>query len=314
MFLQKKIILIFFTIFFIFILYSNIFAITITNYKPKYGITNERVNFRSSTSVVPGSIISTLSKNTKLKIVGTIDNFYIVQLESNKVGCIDKQYITINNVKPKTIDYTSVSKYTATIINNSTNVRRGPSTNFTRVTRLNKGTTVTVIGKINNFNLIIYGTNKIGMVDSSLISKTGTPSNNTQNNSNTSTNLSNEDLLLKYINDERLKNKLSALKTDNRLQEVAELKSKDMVNNNYFSHTSPSYGSPFNMMKNFGITYITAGENIAGNSTMKRIFDSWIQSEGHRKNILSNSYNYIGLGVVSSEKYGYIATAMFIGK
>jgi uncharacterized YkwD family protein len=313
MFLKRKFILIFFTVFSIFILYSNVFGANITNYKPKYGITNEIVNFRSSTSVVPGSVISTLSKNTKLKIVGTIDNFYIVQLESNKVGCIDKRYITINNVKPSTIDYTSVLKYTATVVNDSTNVRRGPSTNFTRVTRLNKGTKVTVIGKVNSFSLIIYGTNKIGMVESSLISKT-IISNNTQNNSNTSTNLSNEDLLLKYINDERIKNKLPVLKTDNRLQEIAELKSKDMVSNDYFSHTSPSYGSPFNMMKNFGITYITAGENIAGNSTMKKIFDSWMESENHRKNILSNAYNYIGLGVVNSERYGYIATSMLIGK
>lgn len=87
-----------------------------------------------------------------------------------------------------------------------------------------------------------------------------------------------------------------------------------MVKNNYFSHTSPTYGSPFNMMKNFGITYKTAGENIAGNSSNTGAVNAWMNSEGHRANILNGSYNYTGVAVVKSPTYGKIYVQMFIGK
>ena len=87
-----------------------------------------------------------------------------------------------------------------------------------------------------------------------------------------------------------------------------------MVENNYFSHTSPTYGSPFDMMKSYGIKYKAAGENIAGNSSNSGAVNAWMNSEGHKANILSNNYNYTGLAVVSSPKYGKIYVQMFIGK
>ncbi len=61
-------------------------------------------------------------------------------------------------------------------------------------------------------------------------------------------------------------------------------KSQDMIDNNYFSHNSPTYGSPFDMLKKFGISYKTAGENIAmGQKTPKEVVNAWMNSEGHRK-------------------------------
>ena len=95
---------------------------------------------------------------------------------------------------------------------------------------------------------------------------------------------------------------------------MARIKAQDMVNNNYFSHTSPTYGSPFDMIKNFGISYKTAGENIAGNSSNSSAVNAWMNSEGHRANILNSSFNYTGIGVVSSAKYGKIYVQMFMGK
>ena len=86
-----------------------------------------------------------------------------------------------------------------------------------------------------------------------------------------------------------------------------------MVDNNYFSHTSPIYGSPFDMMKKFGISYKTA-ENIAGNSSNSGAVNAWMNSEGHRANILNSSFIYTGIGVVKSPKYGKIYVKMFIGK
>ncbi len=106
----------------------------------------------------------------------------------------------------------------------------------------------------------------------------------------------------------------SELKLDKELLRVARIKSKDMVDNNYFSHTSPTYGTPFQMIKNFGISYRSAGENIAGNSTAKKAFDAWMNSSGHKANILGNSFTATGIGVVDSPVYGKILTQMFIGK
>ena len=72
---------------------------------------------------------------------------------------------------------------------------------------------------------------------------------------------------------------MQALIVDDELQNIARIKAQDMVDNNYFSHTSPTYGSPFDMMKNFGISYKTAGENIAGNSTNSGTVNAWMNSE-----------------------------------
>ena len=123
-----------------------------------------------------------------------------------------------------------------------------------------------------------------------------------------------EYLKLKLINEQRAAYGLSALKMDKELQRVAKIKAKDLVDNNYFSHNSPTYGSPFDMMKSFGITYKAAGENIAGNSTLKGAVTAWMNSQGHRENILSNAYNYTGIGIVESKTYGKILVQMFIGK
>ena len=87
-----------------------------------------------------------------------------------------------------------------------------------------------------------------------------------------------------------------------------------MVNNNYFAHESPTYGTPFNMLKSFGVNYKSAGENIAGNSNNSSAVTAWMNSPGHKANILNNSFNYTGIGVVSSKKYGKIFVQIFIGK
>ena len=87
-----------------------------------------------------------------------------------------------------------------------------------------------------------------------------------------------------------------------------------MVNNNYFSHESPTYGTPFNMLSNFKISYKTAGENIAANSSNSGAVTAWMNSSGHKANILNSNFTHTGIGVVSSQKYGKIFVQMFIGK
>ena len=113
-------------------------------------------------------------------------------------------------------------------------------------------------------------------------------------------------------NAERSKQGLKALEMDTELSKVAGIKSQDMKDKNYFDHTSPTYGSPFDMMKSFGINYSAAGENIAmGQTTPQQVVTSWMNSEGHRANILSANFTHIGVGHVESGNYW---TQMFIGK
>lgn len=116
--------------------------------------------------------------------------------------------------------------------------------------------------------------------------------------------------VIRLVNEIRAENGLSALSEDWQLSRVARYKSQDMKDNNYFSHTSPVYGSPFQMMKSFGITYKSAAENIAkGQKTPQAVVDAWMNSSGHRANILNSSYNKIGVGYVKDGNYW---TQMFI--
>lgn len=87
-----------------------------------------------------------------------------------------------------------------------------------------------------------------------------------------------------------------------------------MVQNNYFAHNSPTYGTPFQMLNSFKVSYRSAGENIAGNSNNQAAVTAWMNSSGHRANILNSSYNYTGVGVVTGSKYGKIYVQMFIEK
>jgi uncharacterized YkwD family protein len=111
------------------------------------------------------------------------------------------------------------------------------------------------------------------------------------------------------VNQERAKAGLPALKSNAALANVAWAKAKDMKDNNYFSHTSPTYGSPFDMMKKFGISYSYAGENIAmGQRTPAEVMKDWMNSPGHKANILSKNFTTIGVGY-----YNGAWVQMFIG-
>ncbi len=112
--------------------------------------------------------------------------------------------------------------------------------------------------------------------------------------------------MLGYINAERAKANLTQLALDTNLNSGAYLKSQDMAVNKYFDHNSPTYGSPFEMMKSLGITYRAAGENIAKNVSVKGAHDAFMNSPGHKANILNSAYHKIGLGFYQSGSYLYV--------
>lgn len=294
---------------------SNVFAYTnLKNYKPTYGSLSANVNFRFSASTKSGKI-RVLKKGTGVKMLATIDNFYIVELGSNEVGIVSKDYVKSANSAPK-----GAKVYTAVTIKNGTTnasnviLRGGPSTSFRKVTKFTNKTKVKIIGYIDNFYVVVTDNNLVGCIRKDLITLSSTSQSGTTNTNNTSSfkMSENEKIIFDLINSERKKAGLNTLSADSTLFKVARLKAQDMVKNSYFSHNSPTYGSPFEMMKKYGISYKVAGENIAGNPDLKAAVHAWMNSDTHKQNILSTSYNYIGIGIEKSDTYGYVISTMFI--
>ncbi|WP_433946517.1 CAP domain-containing protein [Paenibacillus sp. SN-8-1] len=116
--------------------------------------------------------------------------------------------------------------------------------------------------------------------------------------------------VVELVNKERTKAGLSTLVVHDKLRGLAKDKAIDLYKHNYFSHTSPTYGSPFDMMDAYNITFRYAGENIAkGQQTPEEVVKDWMNSPGHRKNILNPHYTLIGVGY-----YNGLWVQEFIGK
>lgn len=111
--------------------------------------------------------------------------------------------------------------------------------------------------------------------------------------------------VLELVNIERNKNNLPPLTLDPVLNQVATIKAEDMADTHYFSHDSPTLGTPFDLMHRYGVDYMSAGENIAaGQPTAKAVMDSWMNSSGHRANILNKNYTHLGVGYATGGEYG----------
>lgn len=218
--------------------------------------------------------------------------------------------------------YYKVDFSTGLVTASTLNVRSGPGTAYKVVATAKKNDYIRVFAGIGNWYVVQVDGDYIGVVSKQYVkpiypgtSTTTKTQTNVVGSNTTNSNLSSDEKeVFDLINKQRTNNGLTALKIDNEVQRVARIKAQDMVNNNYFSHTSPTYGSPFDMLKSFKVSYKTAGENIAGNSSNSNAVTAWMNSSGHKANILNGSFNYTGIGVVSSPKYGKIYVQMFIGK
>lgn len=119
--------------------------------------------------------------------------------------------------------------------------------------------------------------------------------------------------VIRLVNIERSNRGLQALKQNWELSRIARYKSQDMIDKGYFAHTSPTYGSFFQMIDSFGVKASGAAENIAqGQRTPQHVMSSWMNSPGHKNNILSESFSEIGVGVAKDSKGNLTWTQMFI--
>ena len=118
--------------------------------------------------------------------------------------------------------------------------------------------------------------------------------------------------LFDLVNEARTSAGIPPLDWDERLVPVARAHSAEMFRLRYFSHESPTAGSPFDRLKAAGITYTRAGENLAYAQSVTVAHQGLMSSEGHRANILSPQFTRIGIGVMSAGAYGRMFTQMFI--
>ncbi len=220
-------------------------------------------------------------------------------------------------------------------------IRSGCSSNTPVIQTVSKDNKLDVISKVEDWYAVKLSDNSIGFIPEQQTTpvvpdeiKPGTTANNTstapdtnsgtaQDNkqnapdatqTNNSALTSEEQEMFKLVNQARSEANVPALLIDMELTKVARIKSQDMIDNDYFSHNSPKYGSPFDMMRSFGINYVQAGENIAGNQSVQEAHNGLMNSPGHRKNILSTDYTHIGIGIQKGGQYGYMFTQQFISK
>lgn len=220
--------------------------------------------------------------------------------------------------------YYKVDFSTGLVTATTLNVRSGPGTNYGIVATVKKNEYIRVFAGVGEWYIVQIEGDYVGAVNKKYVkaiypnssNSNNSSNNNSSSNSNSTTTAmtTDEKEVFDLINKQRTQNGLSALKLDTETLRVARIKAQDMVDNNYFSHNSPTYGSPFQMLNSFKISYKTAGENIAGNSSNSSAVTAWMNSSGHKANILNSSFNYTGIGVVKSSKYGKVYVQMFLGK
>lgn len=196
-------------------------------------------------------------------------------------------------------------------------VKGGTSNASPTITTLKSGTKVRVVAKYGDWYVAYLPDNRVGMI----------PATNTKLNTPTAASpvpdvagstgnslATEESQMINLINQERSSQGLKPISANMDLTKLARLKSKDIADKGYFSHNSPTYGSPFEMMRNNGISYMYAGENLAKNSSVQAAHQALMNSTDHRKNILNPNFTEVGIGVIGAQGDMKIYTQMFIGR
>ncbi len=233
--------------------------------------------------------------------------------------------IYVMPVSGNTTTIKQVACQDATVNVSNLNMRCGPGTDYDVIATLKKSQALKVLGQIEDWYVVCDPTSgKVGAVNGYYITfvtedskdDPKLPDETAPSESKptpTPSQLSDDaQRLLTLVNNARTANGAGTLKYSEALSKAAYDKAKDMVENNYFSHQSALYGSPFEMMRKYGITFTAAAENIAGNQTIDGAYYAWMNSEGHKKNILNGNYTATGIGVYVSPIYGKIIVQMFI--
>lgn len=199
---------------------------------------------------------------------------------------------------------------------NNVTARRNPSANSPAAFTIPAGTKVKVVAKYDGW-YVAYHNNRLGFIPMAS-ARVGSPAASQPvpdvPGSAGSSPTNEESEMLSLINSERSKAGLKPLSANAEVTKLARLKSKDIAEKNYFSHVSPTYGSPFEMLKSYGVSYLYAGENLAKNQSVQAAHQALMNSPGHKKNILGANFTEVGIGVITDQGNTKVYTQIFIGK
>lgn len=309
--------------------YNGKYGYVSTNYTIDTASTTANTTAKSSTTeskkmiVVANSLNVRSGAGTKYAIKGKLTEGTSINVLSISDGWakfvyngsnayVDASYLkeeTTQNNKP--VDNSTVVNKNMYVLASKTSVRKGEGTNYSILGTLKQNESIYVKKHMaSGWSQVTYN-NKDGYVlTKDLIANVSqSPSQETSNLE------AYKQEVLRLVNIERAKEGLGALCMDSQLSKVAQLKSQDMINNDYFAHNSPVYGTPFEMMKSHGITYKIAGENIAmGHSTPQEVVNGWMNSESHRNNIMNSRFTNLGMGIAQAKSGRIYWTQMFTGQ
>ncbi|MGE5630168.1 MAG: CAP domain-containing protein [Caulobacteraceae bacterium] len=279
--------------------------------------------------ILVGSIFGGCAYEPARRYIQTNPN----NLAQPNAPAIPNNVVGMNSTNRISATYEVVDYSYITTTADSLNVRLGTGNNFPSIGTVRAGQKIRALGKADGWYIIkLPNSNRIGCIPAkyataynygtqtgtaapSATAPTATPAAAPKPAATGTTAMSSdESRILQLVNAEREKAGASPLKANGNLTKVARMKSQDMVANNYFSHQSPTYGSPFDMLKSNGISYMYAGENIAMNQTADAAFQAWMNSEGHRKNILNPNFTDLGVGIAPKGDGSSIYTQEFIGR
>ncbi len=240
-------------------------------------ITANEVNLRTGPATT-FDIICKLKKGQKVTVMGKFGDWYAVYTGgTGNVGAVSSHYLKLDKSKStSTKQVITPDKSTGTSSKNNKTGTKSTASNKTHTTSSsNISTKSTVVQEVKDIT-------------------------------------KDEQALLDLVNKAREKEGLKPLEFDAELVKIARLKAKDMKDNNYFSHTSKYYGTPFDMMKKYGVKFTTAGENIAGNQSVEKVVKAWLKENGN--NIYNDKFAYTGIGIADSPTYGKLFVQLFIKK
>ena len=204
------------------------------------------------------------------------------------------------------MNYQTTTFQAASVTAQKLNIRKGPDIKYAPVCTVQKGHILRVFAKIGKWYVVQTPDDFVGMAHENYlkpVTAASQPKLSTE-----------EQEIFDLVNKTRADAKLKGLKVDENLLKSARAKAQDMASREYFSHESPVYGTLVDMLKEFKVSYKTTGENISGNAAPANAFKGWMDSLGHKKNILNSAFNYTGIGTAESSKYGKIVVQQFIGK
>ena len=243
--------------------------------------------------------VGKLYKNDYVDVFAKVGNWYIVKTDDDLVGAVSSDYLEAV--------YDETERYSqANDVSDNTEALNNDTENISEATNGEADTSEVVETNSSQEENNISNEN--------INEQTTTEEVIAEEFANSQELTEDEQEFLDLINANREANGLQALEIDSEVQNVARLKAEDLVQNNYFAHNSETYGDIQNMLTTFGVSYSSAGENIAGNSSLSKAVEAWMGSENHKINSLSENFNYTGISIAERETYGKIFVQVFVQK